>query len=238
MSDVATMNSPGTAVAVPGGDPYSSYGAKVGVQGNFLTFKNGEFLYGQDAKELPIGTKLAANMPGLRIGWRRWWDDQVTDDFTELLTDQRPIAPRNTLGDLDESLWKRDQSGRPFDPWQLTNVLELVDGEGERYIYSTGSKGGINAIGRLCKEYGKLYRQRPGQIPIIELGNDHYMHKEYGKTYVPDFKIVGWTDENALTIEDSEEALPLDPPTVPAASPGVSASKVAASAPTPKKTRF
>lgn len=203
-----------TDIAVAGGDPFSSYGAKVGLQGTFLTFKNGEYLAGQDGKEIPIGTRLAANMNGLRVGWRRWFGDQLTDDLTELLIDQKPIAPRNTLGDDDAALWEKDNTGKPRDPWQLTNVIELMSADGETYIYATGSKGGIGAIGRLCKEYGKLYRQKPGMVPIVTLERDFYMHKEFGKTYFPVFPIVDWADENALNFdaETGEEPAPAPQP--------------------------
>jgi hypothetical protein len=205
MSDV--MERSGTAIVPAGGDPYSSYGAKVGLQGNFLTFKNGEFTYGQDAKTLPMGTRVAVNMPGVRIGWRRWYGGQLTDDLTELLADRPHIQTRNTLGDDDPSLWEKDQDGKARDPWSLSNVIEFIDSEGERYIYASGAKGAINAIGKLCSEYGKLYRQRPGQAPVIALACDSYMHPVYKKTFVPVFTpIVGWTDENALTIEEGDEA--------------------------------
>jgi hypothetical protein len=206
MSDVVERQS--TALVNPGADPYSSYGAKVGTQGTFLTFKSGEYLAGQDAKEIPIGTKMAANMSGFRIGWRRWFGDQLTDDLTELLIDQPMVKQRNELGDNDPATWETGTDGKKRDPWQLSNVIEFVDAEGESFLYATGSKGGIGALGRLCKEYGKLYRQRPGQVPIVELGRDSYMHKEFGKTYFPVFTIVGWTDENSLTIEEEAAAQP------------------------------
>lgn len=216
MNDLTTMNG-STAVATPGADPFSSYGAKVGLRGTFLTFKNGEYLAGQDAKEIGAGTRMAANMNGLRVGWRRWYGDQLTDDRTELLIEQRAAEPRNALGDDDPALWEKDKDGKPRDPWQLTNILELVDAEGETYIYATGAKGGIGAIGKLCKEYGKLYRQKPGQVPIVELGRDFYMHKEFGKTYFPVFSVVGWTDENALAIEEPAAAEAKPEPAKPAA---------------------
>lgn len=203
-SDVAVERS-GTAVAVSGNNPYSSYGAKVGLQGNFLTFKNGEFTYGQDAKTLPMKTRVAVNMLGLRTGWRRWYGGQLTDDLTELLSEQPRTQPRNTLGDDDPALWERDNDGKARDPWSLSNVIEFIDGEGERYIYASAAKGAINAIGKLCAEYGKLYSQRPGQVPIIELSADSYMHPVYKKTFVPVFTpIVGWTSENELTLDEPD----------------------------------
>lgn len=211
----------GTSLATASDNVYASYGARVGNQGTFLTFKNGEFLAGQDGTELALDTKLIANMAGFRIGWRRWWDDQITDDLTELLVDQLPMKQRNELGDMDQALWKKDNNGKPFDPWQLTNILDFADQEGEVYIYATGSKGGIGALGRLCKEYGKQYRQHPGMLPIIQLNRDHYMHKEFGKTYFPVFNLVDWVDEGEVggggaEVEEAGVA-PAPPPPAPAA---------------------
>lgn len=235
MTGNVVTNLNGTALQTTA-DPYASYGEKVGFVGTFLSFKNNEYLYGQDGKSLPLGTRVAANMAGLRIGWRRWQNAQVTDDLTELLVDQVPQAPRNTLGDLDENLWERDNVGKARDPWQLTNVLEVVDEDGECFIYSTSSKGGIGAIGRLCKEYGKLYRQKPGMVPIIELGSDFYMHSEYGKTYYPVFTIVAWADEKTLEVEAESEAeaeIPFDPPP-----PAAAAARPAAATKSGGRPRF
>lgn len=189
----------GTAVAsVREVDPFASYGAKVDTQGTYLTFKGNEYLYGQEGHSLPIGTRAVAFMPGLRVGWRKWWDSKVFEDRTELLVDMIPIEPREDLGDNDEGRWQLDLTGKPRDPWQMTNVLELAV-DGERYIYATGSKGGIGAIGRLCKAYSNQRKLAPeGALPIIELGSDFYMHPVYAKTYVPLFPIVGWADPNTL----------------------------------------
>jgi hypothetical protein len=231
MSNVDIIdNSPSRAIATTGADPYSAYGAKVGTTGQFLSFKNGEYLYGQNADELKLGTKLIANMPGLRIGWRRWFGGQVTDDLTEPLIDAPPIRSRKDLGDNDQSEWEKDDRGEPRDPWQMTNILDLSDGR-ETYIYSTGSKGGIGAIGRLCAAYGKERRQRPGMLPIITLGRDFYNHTKFGKTYFPKFEIVGWTDEVSPSVDsDADDDVPFDP------APGQRAenpTKVAASSMTP-----
>lgn len=213
MSNLSTMSGNRTAIATEG-DPYSSYGAKVGLQGNFLTFKNGEFTFGPDARTLPMGTRLAVNMPGLRIGWRRWFGGQLTDDLTELLSKQPQIERREQLGSNDHALWEKDGDGKPRDPWSLSNVIEFIDGDGEQYVYASAAKGAINAIGQLCKEYGMLYRQRPGQIPIIELAADFYMHPVYKKTFVPVFvPIVGWTAGNMLYLDVDPDEPPLTEPT-------------------------
>lgn len=217
MTDIDNAH-PTSRELTSGADVFSSYGARVGTTGQFLSFKNGEFLYGQDATELPIGTRLIANMEGLRLGWRRWFGGQVTDDRTSLLTEREPIPRREELGDNDKAMWERDaptpQNPNPpaRDPWQYTNILELSSSE-ETFIYSTSSKGGIGAIGRLCKAYGHERRQRPGMVPVVELARDFYNHKTFGKTYFPEFNIVGWTDENNPSVEgDNEDELPFDKP--------------------------
>jgi hypothetical protein len=203
MSDQDTLDLPGREVATTGGDPYAAYGAKVGTTGQFMSFSRvGEFEAGQDKEQVPFGTRVVANMPGLRVGWRRWFGKQVTDDLTELLTDGQPIARRDTLGDMDQALWERDEKGIPRDPWQVSNILELSDGE-TNYIFSTSSKGGIGAIGRLCIAYAKERRMYPGMLPIITLNRDSYPHKTYGKTYFPVFEIVGWTDADSPSVEDA-----------------------------------
>lgn len=184
----------GTDVLDTRDDPYAQHGRQAGGEGQYLSFKNGEFLYGQNSEELPIGTQLVANMPGLRWGWRCWRDSQVVEDLTEPVAEMRPTERRSNLGDNDPAAWERDNTGKPRDPWALTYILELADQAGEKYLYSTTSKGGIGAVRRMCEEYAREYRQRPDEMPIIELGRDFYNHPQYGKTYFPVFTIVGWTD--------------------------------------------
>jgi hypothetical protein len=195
-------------------NPFSSYGAKVGILGTYLSFKAGEFLVGKDGQTLPLGMKLLANMEGLRVGWKRWNNGLVTDDFPELMSEGKPETNpncRNALGDLDESLWEDDDRGDPRDPWQYTNelVLQSLDGS-NTYIFATSSKGGIGAIGRLCLQYGRIYKQKPGMTPVVELGNYFYMHQSYGKTYNPKFTIVDWVSDG--TAPTPAEATPAKPP--------------------------
>jgi hypothetical protein len=217
MSNLTLASTNGTALVQPGGDPFASYGAKVGQQGTFLNFNKGEWLYGQDKKEMPLGTRLVANMEGLRIGWVRWFDKKMTDDLAELLTDMRPLQSRNTLGDNDPTMWELDDRGDPRDPWTLSNILQMVSDDGEEYIYTTSSKGGIGAIGRLCKAYGQQRRQHPGQVPVLELGRDFYDHPKWGKTYFPVLTIVGWMDEGeAMVAAAAEDTIPFptEPPPI------------------------
>ena len=126
---------------------------------------------------------------------------------------------------------------QPRDPWQFTNELVLRGQEtGDEFVFATSSKGGLGAIGELCKAYGKLYRQKPGMLPVIELGHDHYAHKVYGKTYFPVLKLVGWVREPDAVEAHSEAEPPVAPPAQSPPSPSTPAK--APEPPAPKRTRF
>ena len=194
-------------VVTTGGDMYDAfgdYGAKT-QDGTFLSFSRvGEFEAGQDKEQVPFGTRVVANMPRMRNGWRCWIGGKVVDDRTELVAARVPKQRRNELGDMDQGLWERDKEGKPRDPWVDTDILEMR-GDGANYIFSTTSKGGRGALQRLCEAFAKNGRMRPGMLPIITLERDSYPHKEYGKTYFPVFEIIGWTDADEPSLDDADQ---------------------------------
>ncbi len=208
MSDVAVRQS--TDVATSGSDPYAAKARKVSQSGLYLAFSKGEYIYGQNKEELRLGKRLVANMPGLRDGWRCWSGGKVVEDRTELVSDGKPDIPRNGLGDLDKTMWDRDDRGDPRDPWVETFILDLADpATMEAYTLSISSKGGRRKMGDLLEAYSKEYRMRPGMLPIIELQRESYLHnnKEYGKIYNPVLPIVGWTDADNPSVDDVDANL-------------------------------
>lgn len=194
-----TTQATGTAVAMAGDNPYAAYGDAVTqrtIVGELLKFSKGEYLSGKDGDEVEEGTKLVANMAELMVGWIRWEDGKPTDHVMGKVSDGYVPAKRNTLGDDDQDRWEVDpQTGQPRDPWQLSNYLIMKDPESNQlYTFTTSSRGGLNAIGDLCKRYGKEFRMRPDEFPIVSLDVDSYRHpnKQYGKIFVPIFTIAGW----------------------------------------------
>jgi hypothetical protein len=99
---------------------------------------------------------------------------------------------REELGDLDETEWG-ELNGRPIDPWQKTNNLLMCDSDGTLYTFVTASKGGLSAIGELSEAYSHRRRMKPDEIPVVELLARSYIHKDYGETFAPKLRIVGWT---------------------------------------------
>lgn len=206
MNAVSEINT-GTAVGAVGFDPFAAYGQEAASStGDFLKFSKGEWLKGQNDDEVELGTKLAANMMEMSIGWIRWEDKKPVERRMGLLSQGFKPETRPALGFTDQSEWEVDKDSKPQDPWSFTNELPVADIEtGEQMVISMSSKGGIGAIGNLCKAYGKERGAKGDLVPVIELDRDSYKHKEYGKTYVPVMKLADWI-ENGLVPDAPQEA--------------------------------
>lgn len=209
MNEMTTRTS--GAVALPEQNAFEQYSEAASgnrIIGDLLKFSKGDWLVGREGDEVAIGTRYVANVLDLKVGYMKWVDGKPVENRMGRVMDRFMPPVRSSLGDTDEEEWETDQDGNPRDPWQLTNTLILkADDSDELFTFSTSSKGGIGAIGKLAGEFGKHMRARPNELPIIALDVDSYKHsdKSRGRIKVPVLKVVGWTDKNAF-----EEALAAD----------------------------
>ena len=189
-------NLPATASDI---DPFAAYGASAASASTpFLKFIKGEYRYGVDDDMVPLGTRLVPNMAELRCGFIKWEDGKAVDEKMRLVVDGLPPS-REECGDLDRNEWEVDPNGATKDPWALANELPFKDPEtDEEFVFTTGSKGGIGALGKLARAYARQRQKRDGQLPVVELGASSYRHKTYGEVHVPVFRIVGWVVEDEL----------------------------------------
>lgn len=192
----------GSALAVPEKNFFEQYAEAVSsnrIIGDLLRFNKGDWLSGQDQDELPIGTRLLVNVPEMTIGWVKWVDGKPEEQLMGRVADGFKPARRSELGDTDQEEWETDDDGRPRDPWQLTNYLILKEENGDQlYTLAGSSKGLLTAIGDVSGAYGKRYRMKPNEVPIVELQSDKYKHKVYSWVKVPVLKVVGWTHKSAF----------------------------------------
>jgi hypothetical protein len=210
----------GNEIEKPGSNAFLAYGNAAtarSIVGKLLKFSKGDYLAGMEDEEVKLGTQFVAHMPSLCVGWIRWEDNKPpAEQRMGLVAENYQPCKRKELGDLDEDQWERDDDGHPRDPWQFSNYLILIarDG-GDLYTFTTSSRGGLSAVGELCKAYGKQMRQRPNQHPIVELDVGSYQHsnRSYGRIKFPIFKIVGWTDKTE--IDDGSPVGPENPPGAP-----------------------
>jgi hypothetical protein len=181
------------AVTNPEENPFEAYGNAATnnrIVGQLLKFSKGDYLAGQDETVIALGTKLVAIMDQLWIGWIKWRDGRPADHVMGLVSDGYIPPKRAELDDNDKATWETADDGQPRDPWQFSNYLVLIEPkEKVLYTFATATKGGLGAIGDLCKVYGKAMRGRPDDYPVIELGVGSYQHpnKTYGRIKYPIF---------------------------------------------------
>jgi hypothetical protein len=171
-------------------NPWLEAAAEAGSEfGKILKFVKGEWQIGEDT--VPEGREFIAYIDELARGWIKFEDGSVTDRRIIKITAGHPPS-REELGDTDPSRWEIGEDGKPRDPFVIQWFLPMppVEAEGDLTVFATSSKGGIGAIGLLCKVYGRSTRN--GLLPIVALKCASYKHPQYGKVLKPDLPIVGW----------------------------------------------
>lgn len=183
------------------------------IVGSLLKFSKGDWLLGQDEEEIKVGTRYVVSMDNLLVGWVKWADNKPVEQIMGRVVEGFAPPSRSTLGDNDKEAWEVGTDGKERDPWQFSNQV-LMKPVGKQYdtdiavTFVTSSKGGIGAIGELCKKYGKEMRTREGQNPIVELGVDAYNHpnKEFGRIKTPILALVAWEKGALFDVEAAAAA--------------------------------
>jgi hypothetical protein len=183
-------------------NPFEEVGrlAQRRIVGQLLICAQGDWLYGAEKEELPVGTRLIANMDQLAWGWVRWEDSKPVEQAMGLVGEAFKPAKREELGFDDKEQWECDEkTGEPRDPWQFTYYLAArqigddkkpMTGKDGLYTFATSSRGGDDAIKELCASYGKWMAIKPEHFPIVRLAVDKYKHKnpKYGIIKKPVFE--------------------------------------------------
>ena len=187
-------------------DPYAAYGRAVASDATpFLKFVKGDFRFGADNEPLALGTRLVANMVELKAGYIKWKNGEPINEITVRIADGGPVPQREDLDAQDASTWEMDSNGVAIDPWGIINTLPFKSAEtGEEYIFTTGSRGGIGAIGKLATAYGSHRQKHDGAMPVVQIGTSSYQHKKFGEVHYPVFRIVSWVSETDLIAGESD----------------------------------
>jgi hypothetical protein len=169
--------------------------------GKILKFVKGEWEIGEET--LPEGKEFIAYIDEVARGYVKFEDKTVKERHIVKVRDGHP-PKREDLGDNDPDQWEVGDDGKPRDPYVLQWLLPMspVDAAGDLTVFCTSSKGGIGAIGLLCKVYGRS--ERNGLLPIVALKSANYKHPDYGKVFKPDLPIVGWHGSASGTPPDGK----------------------------------
>lgn len=179
-------------------EAYGQQMSQTAIVGTLIKFNKGDWITGddEDVAETDLNG-LVANMDQLMVGWIKWQDNRPVEQIMGPVAEGYQAPRRSELGDTEQAEWETDNEGRPRDPWQFSNYIVLKRPGAEAsdenlFTFATSSKGGLSAIGQLCKDYGKEMRVRPDEYPVVRFGSDSYRHETYGRIYKPIFEITGW----------------------------------------------
>lgn len=217
-----------TEVANAYKEQQAQYDDRPAVPGTLLLFKQGEWLIeGDERKRLATGTGFIVDFANLTFAWRKFKD--VTDKngkpvlnhkgnpkrYPEHAAVAYPFAgevlpDRDTLGDLDKSLWGKYQ-GRPEDPWSMVVCVPMyLDDEGhkrdgELFRFEASGISAVNRVKRLMAQFATEARmQEPNSFPVIEIDYESAERKtedgEVQRWKVPVLDIVDaeWVPDDEL----------------------------------------
>ena len=221
-NDLTTTGASNLALPTEGPNVFAAAAADMGaLQGNFLKFSgnDGNYTFGpaEDSQEIEHGSQLAVNMATFKRGYICWVNGEVVEEIMIPVVSGLPIPLASSLADFGPYQTYEDGTK---DGWREQGTIELRDLEnGDMFLLKLTSKGGILALGALSDAFSKVYRQKVGFIPVIELGAVSFepkvktadgspSKKKIGKKYAPTLKIVGWIpdDEYLELIERSSAA--------------------------------
>ena len=157
------------------------------------------------------GNKIVLfNMFRYHRGWVHFEGGGKTDEIWV-----KPGEPRPDESSLTEhGPYETEGEG-----WKRAASVGVRDTEtGEEFIYSPTSQGGRHALGGLAKQFAYRLAQNSNTcIPKVQLSSEWYPHKQYGKTWKPIFRVLGWV---TITGSDGDKAAAPVPEHVAAGDPG------------------
>ena len=151
--------------------------------------KTGCWVYGSENIEPEGGSLWAVNPFSFIHGYIAWGDRVVLAEHMVAITSVKPepgSAP--------------DEAPRGWE-YQLGFSLKGVAGvdEGVELRFTATSLGGKRAVQQLSEAIAQQINDDiEHSVPVVELLSDHYVHKKYGKTFFPAFKIANWLTLDGL----------------------------------------
>jgi hypothetical protein len=163
------------------------------IAGDMITYNKGLWVRGESKSPIESDDLFLVNLDEGYRGWVRWFAGKPTEYLIGRIVDGYQVPHRDELGHDHEKTWETDRNGNPRDPWQPTYRVVMKDGAGELCTFVGSSWGARRGLQLL---YGSFDRERvdhPGEWPIVRLGTEHRLHKDYGRIPEPRFFIQNWS---------------------------------------------
>jgi hypothetical protein len=160
-----------------------------------IKFKKDKYVTAGDA-ELPLGTQFVAYCADWQRGWVKFVDGELVEKRIGRVADRFHPLERDELGDLDKTLWDKDDDGVPQSPWSFQHYLPLENIEtGERVVFVSSSVGGGISVETLCAKWARRLDRGLSGLPIVKLAIGEFRTKRYGAVKRPEFEVVSWDND-------------------------------------------
>jgi len=157
--------------------------------------KTGHWVFGADQTEVEKGTRWAVNPFSFVHGFIAWGKGEVLAEHMAPLTDPLPEVGVPPAG--AERGWEQ----------QFGFSLKALDGDdaGMEARFSATSVGGKRSVQTLGTAIaGQVMKDQSRPVAVVELKNDHYQHKSYGRVFTPVFEIVDWLTMEGEGVQTSD----------------------------------
>jgi hypothetical protein len=195
--------------------------AEVGLPGGAAILKmdkTGTWVFGADQTEVQEGSQWAVNPLSFTHGFIAWGEGEVLGE--KMVPVQAPLPELDAAPAGSKRGWEM----------QIGLSLQCLNGEDEGLDvrFATTSVGGKRAVQELAVAIAEqVEKDQSTPVPVVELLNESYKHKQYGKVYTPIFDVKRWIrmDGEGVGAQEPEKAKPA------AAAPAKRAPVAAAPAP-------
>jgi hypothetical protein len=139
------------------------------IQGAKWTFSNEGVWVDGDGELIPTDREVV--VVKLAKVLQKWLDQMPVRDCTKFLASGEQVDIEALNEECPRSEWSEDLNGKPRGPWQLQQIVYMVDMETmSKFTYATSTVGGNIAIGEL-KDAVKLMRKfrGPGVFPVVTI---------------------------------------------------------------------
>jgi len=158
--------------------------------------KTGTWVFGGLETEVETGSTWAVNPFSFVHGFIAWGEGEVLGEKMVNITQPLPEHGDTPAG--AKRGWET----------QIGMSLKCLSGEdkGLEVRYSVTSAGGKIAVQALAVAIaGQVDSDQTTPVPVITLKKDHYIHKQYGKIFVPVLSIVEWVGLDGEEVETDEK---------------------------------
>jgi hypothetical protein len=173
----------------------------------FLAREGGIWVFGAEAVENEEGARWAINPLSFEHGYVCWKAKKIAGEAMVAIGVAK--VPRETL--QDHGTYTDGKGKEVQTTWdeQMSIRLRCVAGEdeGTEVDFRTSTVGGLSCIKASAKAIGaRISSGKTDVVAVVDLTNDSYTHKEYGKMYVPQMTIESWIEMDGGAVSESDSA--------------------------------